>query len=488
MSECPHYENYLNGQKGLEILQTTDFYNNYTYRKSPLPHFMTGKLDDSDTTFNKTSSKLIPPLNTDIRFNRIIPEYQMKSSKTSFTTHFELDVPDDFSWHIPLHSDTVDVIAKKSLINPIQNQHMCGSCWAMALASCISDCHVVAGVVDWMPRIAPTFLMTTVPRSKGNEQCNGGNPAYIALALESMRVADTTCIDYSWCSNEKTCTSADAAQHFKGDVGTVLNKNIPKPSNSCYFDGDRYLYTIDRGTEGLFINDNVSHTDFRRIIKRHILDYGPPLAGYCVLKNFVTGNFTDPNVNDGVYFERANYQSHISENEPLVFDDGNKSEDNLVGLHAVEIVGWGIARNIQYDNDSRGDVPYWWAKNSWGSSWGNMKGYFKMAMYPWNRYSQFGKQVRVKDATVGGMILIKCTSSPIIGKLGRIDESFNTIKRTMPDVYYHKTPNDIKTKHHALNSLTSSSYKTTFIVLTSIGLSIIALYIVMKAFSMIAGL
>ena len=109
MTPCPHYKNYLNAQRGLEILQTSYQYHND--RISPTQHFMSGKLDDSDTTFDKTSSKLIPPLNTDIRFHSVLPEFQIQSKLSSFTTLFESEIPDEFSWHITLHSDTIDVIA-----------------------------------------------------------------------------------------------------------------------------------------------------------------------------------------------------------------------------------------------------------------------------------------------------------------------------------------------------------------------------------------
>jgi hypothetical protein len=298
-----------------------------------------------------------------------------------------------------------------------------------------------------MPRIAPTFLMMSIPREDGNEQCNGGNPAKTALALESIKIADTTCVDYSWCSNEKLCTSAAAAAHFSGNLGSALNDNIPHPGNACYYEGDRYLYQIDPGSEALFINDKMPPESFRKHVKKHILKYGPPLAGYAVYNNFVTGNFTDPSVNQGVYFERATYSVDISAHHPLRFDDRNVADANIAGMHAVEVVGWGLARNVQYDNDLYGDVPFWWAKNSWGSSWGNAKGYFKIAMYPWNRAAQFGKQIQMKDATVGGIILIRCTKPPTIGKLENLpDGVIRNIVKTMPESYYKRKPEDISGK------------------------------------------
>lgn len=406
-----------------------------------------GIIDDSDKIHEvATDSLVIPPLNTDIRITNVLPEFQASSfTAHPHELHNELLQLENFSWHIITEDDSPEIQAKKKLMHPVQNQHMCGSCWAMALSSCISDCFVVSGVVDWMPRIAPTFLMMTIPQRMGNGQCNGGNPAATALALESIKVADTTCIDYSWCANDnEVCTSASAANHFKSTLGKKLNANIPTPSSACYFEGDRYLYQIDSGSEALFISDRMPADQFRDTIKRHLIEFGPPLAGYAVLRNFVTGNFTDPRVNQGVYFDRAEYPSTIRAGQPLVFKDSNASAANLNGLHAVEIVGWGLARNIQYDTDKYGDVPFWWAKNSWGSSWGNMKGYFKMAMYPWNKYAQFGKQINVQGSNVGGMILVRCTSKPTVGTLPTINKQhLNSIVRSMGDEYYQSTPQDI---------------------------------------------
>jgi len=421
-----------------------------------------GTIDDSDT--QSGAEITIPPLNTDLRMTNLLPEYDNEEdvSPTSFMamhphgTYNDIVNRENFSWHSVSENDTDDIIRKKALIHPVQNQHMCGSCWAMALASCISDCFVVAGVVNWMPRIAPTFIMMTIPKHLGNDRCDGGNPASTAFALESIPIADTTCIDYSWCANDKTlCTSASAANHFRSSLGSELNKQIPSPESACYFDGDRHLYRIDSGTEALYITDKMPDVKFRDIIKRHIIEFGPPLAGYAVLANFINGYFTNENVNQGIYFDRARYSSDISSNTPLVFNDAYASKFQLSGLHAVAVVGWGIGKNVQYDTDKYGDVPYWIARNSWGSSWGHMKGYFKIAMYPWNKFAQFGKQIYIHGSTIGGMILVRCTQPPTIGKLPSIHKNhFTNIIRSMDDEYYKSSPIDIiKThKHHEITS------------------------------------
>lgn len=446
-----------------------------------------GIIDDSDKINEvATDSIVIPPLNTDIRITNFLPEFKL-SSFTSNTQdhHNELVQLENFSWHIATDDDSPNIRAKKKLMHPVQNQHMCGSCWAMALSSCISDCFVVSGAVDWMPRIAPTFLMMTIPETKGNGQCDGGNPAETTLALESIKVADTTCIDYSWCANDsQLCTSASAANHFKSTLSKKLNANIPKPSNACYFEGERYLYQIDSGSEALFISDRVSAEEFRDVIKRHLVEFGPPLAGYAVLKNFITGNFSDPRVNQGVYFDRADYPATIRAGQPLVFKNVNASAVNISGLHAVEVVGWGIARNVQYDTDKYGDVPFWWAKNSWGSSWGNMKGYFKMAMYPWNKYSQFGKQINVKRANVGGMILVRCTSKPTIGKLPNINNNhLKSIVRSMGDDYYQSTPQDISggvSNGRNEDVVTPNKKNTTWIIYVLLGIVLLVVVMLLK--------
>lgn len=469
-------------------------------------------VDDSD--INSSSEEIIiPPLNTDIRFSEILPKHDpyMEANPAFIEDHpHRLHVheqnDENFSWNTITAHDDDDLIRKKKLINPIQSQHMCGSCWAMAMAAAISDCFVVSGAVDWMPRIAPTYLMMVIPSNSGNSQCEGGNPASVALALESIPVCDTSCIDYSWCTNDtELCTSSSAANHFKSTFGQRLNNNIPKPPDgsggACYFPSKKYAYEIDKGSDVFFINNDAPTETFRDMVKAHIVDFGPTIAGYAVLKNFVTGNFTDPSINEGVYFDRADYSS-VEPGKLLKFSDSNAKESQLSGLHAVRVLGWGVAKNIQYDNDKFGDVPYWVAANSWNSNWGNMGGAFRMAMYPYNKYAQFDAQISVRGFRVGGMILVRCTKKPEIVDQQAIAATFlRKIKRVQPDNYYQMSPNDIsgkkdeavddkKRKPHTnghtppeiqpVSSSSSSSYSTWIYVAVGVAIIAIILYIVLR--------
>ena len=44
-----------------------------------------------------------------------------------------------------------------------------------------------------------------------------------------------------------------------------------------------------------------------------------------------------------------------------------RQKEELIGLHAVRLIGWGVEN----------DVKYWIAANSWGKTWGE-NGFFKI--------------------------------------------------------------------------------------------------------------
>lgn len=401
---------------------------------------------------------IIPPLNTDIRFSEELPflhhpvrkynynprEHEHRGKLHPSELHIHEKILTNFSWAIPTSSDTPLDLVKKSLIHKISTQHACGSCWAVSFADTMSDCFVVSGAVGWSPNISATYIMSCIPVGKVHNMCSGGNPAAIAPLLEKQGVADTSCIDYSWCSgDDKTCKSVSSARHFDAStLASKLNDNIPKPCG-CYYSGEKkYLYTLDPNSDVFYINDTAPISIFRNTVRTHILDFGPVIGGYVVLNNFFTGNFTNPTLNKGVYFDRGDYNNYNG--GKLRFDDQMTRE--TAGLHAVSIVGWGVAENIHYDNDLVGDVPYWHCRNSWGAKWGNEGGYFKIAMYPFNKVAQFDKQVMTKlGGPVGSMILIRGTQRPAIVDLKQISQKYLTnIKKQQDDIYYKAGPEKVR--------------------------------------------
>jgi hypothetical protein len=351
---------------------------------------------------------------------------------------------ENFSWAVPTSHDSLLDVIKKSLIHEVSTQHACGSCWAVAFADTMSDCFVVSGAVGWSPNISATYLMSCIPTGNLHNMCFGGNPAAVAPYLERNAVADTSCIDYSWCSGDtEVCKSVSSARHFDAKtLATKLNDNIPKPCGCYYKDVKKYTYKLNKGSDVLYITKDIPVDVFRNTVKSHILDFGPIIGGYVVLKNFFTGNFTDPHLNGGVYLDRADYNNY--KGGKLSFNDRMTRE--AAGLHAISIVGWGVAKNIQYDNDKFGDVPYWHCRNSWGKNWGNDGGYFKMAMYPFNKMAQFDKQVTTSlGGPIGSMILIRATKPPIISNLEQITKKYReNINKQRKNNYYMANPENVK--------------------------------------------
>jgi hypothetical protein len=400
---------------------------------------------------------IIPPLNTDIRFSKELPlnpqskrgdydprQHKHRGKNHTHELHTHEHVHDNFSWAIPTQHDSPLDLVKKSLIHKVSTQHACGSCWAVSFADAMSDCFVVSGAVGWSPDISATYLMSCIPSGKLHNMCLGGNPAAIAPYLEREGVADTSCVDYSWCSGDsELCKSVSSARHFDAKtLAAKLNDNIPKPCG-CYYKGvKKYLYKLDSGSDVFFINRKTPIDVFRNTVKSHILDFGPVIGGYVVLKNFFTGNFTDPNFNGGVYLDRADYNGY--KGGKLRFSDRMTSE--AAGLHAISIVGWGVAKNIQYDNDKVGDVPYWHCRNSWGEKWGNAGGYFKIAMYPFNKIAQFDKQVMTEiGGPVGSMILIRATERPKMLDIDQIAQRYRqNINKQRSNAYYMAGPQKVR--------------------------------------------
>ena len=337
-------------------------------------------------------------------------------------------IPDDFSWS-HLHIKNPKVKKLYPILTKVQNQYQCGCCWAMAFSTSLSDNFIIQGVVDYNPEISTTYAMTQVIEGAKSAQtynlltttgdaCSGGNSAELAEFIINYPVADQRCIDYSWCQKNITCTASQS--NDAEDLNNLL------PNYGCYTSGgdDGHLgYLIDKAWH-VSIDDyaNAKSGDpqaaFELAMKRRILDNGPLIAGFLVFSNFTSGKFTSTTDLHGIYFEQAIYDGTGTNN--VQWNQTIGPPQDYMGAHAVSVVGWGVEKNITYCNASTGqletgDVDYWLVRNTWGESWGSMAGYFKIAKYPINQYSQFDKLIDMPgtDEALGGFITMDVSKKGI---------------------------------------------------------------------------
>lgn len=371
-----------------------------------------GALGDIITVHPQT----IPPINTNIQFD-ILPTFEI-SQHPGLAAMDITQIPSQFNWRENGGN-------KSSLISTPGNQMLCGSCWAISAAGLVADNHVVSGTVDWKPNLSTTWCLACYPQNK----CKGGNPAKLYNDIAKNGIATKHCVDYSWCSENEAC-NGKATKHFK--AGADLSSLVP--SCGCYEGSEEhYLYHIETPKTIALGTGGMDKDNFTSTVKKHIYKYGPVQGGFLVFNNFRPGAFTK--VNGGVYLENGVYDGG-----KMRFNTSETSASNYVGSHAIAILGWGLQKDVVVDNNgSKKDVPYWYCRNSWTEKWGD-GGYFKMAMYPFNKISQFDKMVRLSTPKgafgSGGIVMIRATKAPELKTLGQIQKKFLSLTREQSDDYY----------------------------------------------------
>jgi hypothetical protein len=317
-------------------------------------------------------------LNTRIDFDHVAKKVDVGFIQNFLLKTKNKTVPDDFFW--PDHS---------ALFVSPRNQMLCGCCWAIAATDAISDSFVINSLVDFQPTISASIAMICYPQG----QCLGGNPAALLKDIAEGGILSNRCVDYSWCSS--TSCNGNSMNHFGQDFSQFLPSTC-----GCYFSQNRHLlYKINPSIYSFSV-DMLGLEECRRMTKLHIHMFGIPIAGFIVLNNFMNGNFSKTG---GVYLERFNYK---------LGGFRSVSESDVAGSHAVTVIGWGTQHNVLIDeHGTLASVPYWFCRNSWGSSWGE-GGYFKMAMYPFNEISQFEKRIRFAGFRCGGFVVFNVSEPP----------------------------------------------------------------------------
>jgi len=192
-------------------------------------------------------------------------------------------------------------------IHPIRDQQQCGSCWAFAASEAMSDRLAIASKGSVNKVLSPEDMVSCDQSDMG---CQGGY------------------LDRAWEYIHNTGIVTDACFPYTAGRGVAASC-----ASKCV-DGEAFTrYKTKDSFQLKTVQD----------IQMEIMTNGPVEGGFMVHKSFM-------NYRSGVY------QHHWWN----IFD-------NVLGGHAIKILGWGTENG----------VDYWLCANSWNTIWGD-NGFFKI--------------------------------------------------------------------------------------------------------------
>lgn len=167
-----------------------------------------------------------------------------------------------------------------------------------------------------------------------NQECGGGLIEYAMIFAHKVGL-----ISYSCGENPLSYKCQSLAKLEKGKI------KGPK-GGTCGVVYFKEPYRVDTGK---------TDDENEKLIMSEIMEHGTVVTGIEVYENFMNFNFK-PSISDESY---KNFDSKY------IY---TKTDGNMVGGHAICIIGWGTATD---------GTKYWICKNSWGRKWGD-NGYFRI--------------------------------------------------------------------------------------------------------------
>ncbi|CAH1260857.1 unnamed protein product [Diabrotica balteata] len=211
------------------------------------------------------------------------------------------------------------------VISTIVDQSGCGSCWAVAAASAMSDRRCIAS--NGKLKIPVSAEDLTSCCSSCGEGCGGGDPEKAweywqetGISTGGLYGSNQGCRPYSLFPCSTSCN---------------IKYDTPACKHKC--DNPELNYT----SELTFGEGSVNYFNSVEDIKKEILTNGPVEASFAVYRDFFC-------YKTGVY-------QHVA--------------GDLQNGHAVRVLGWG----------EENGTPYWLVANSWNTLWGD-KGLFKIIL------------------------------------------------------------------------------------------------------------
>lgn len=212
----------------------------------------------------------------------------------------------------------------KNYLTVSRNQHLptyCGSCWAHAATSSLSDRIKIQRKAAWPDiNISPQVLISCGP----GDGCHGGDAAEANMYMHESGVTDETCSIYRArgkdnglvCSKNEICSTCEA---------------------TCYQPKHFYKYRVDQYAD----IEGLSRADQELNMMAEIYHRGPISCGIAVTEALI-------NHTSGIFHDKT----------------GDIGID-----HDISVVGYGVDADTQ--------EKYWLIRNSWGTYWGE-EGFFRL--------------------------------------------------------------------------------------------------------------
>lgn len=272
----------------------------------------------------------------------------------------QITVPLAFSWWDKL----------PRWIQPPLNQEDCGSCWAFAIASTLTDRAIVDQFThpELLPEDEEVHFVTSI-EFKGKKIKNQFSPYVLASCdfCEQLKKNDIPglMIDGEKCNLQCEGGVLEWAYIFLDNNGLITMycniqsrgeykcQDMNKIKGSVVANRFCHLWQFDKPIqvsryEPEQLTDPSRKEENIKGIQVEIMENGPVTAGMVVYQSFYDF-FSDKKNATDVYIYKD--------------DPGDKE----LGGHAIEILGWG----------DKAGVSYWLCKNSWGEEWAD-GGYFKI--------------------------------------------------------------------------------------------------------------
>ena len=295
---------------------------------------------------------------------------------------FKEFLPRSFSWNN--ETDTYLYKGSHTPISTIRNQQRCGSCWAFASTGALADRYAV--MRNREVNLSASRLLAC-DLSLGH--CNGAYSTEAFNALSTIGTTTESCWDYNWCDTSDVCERGSGSEFGVNWDSELINSLIPSCTNyrntcvSCVNSTGTQQCNIVNEQLKTYKSINSSYRLLTGPMEMaiEIFNNGPIIGSFMVYNDFIEEAFLSRNFRN----TRNIYCRVPGKKFYSWWDEGNE----MVGGHAVEIIGWGVesmpdpADYVNFDVEQYAvseydtydgfagapvkQIPYWICKNSWGA-------------------------------------------------------------------------------------------------------------------------